>query len=298
MNDSTARRFASTRRPAAVLGALSLGAVGLAVPAAADTDDSGDIGTQSVEEYVSVDVLAFNDFHGRLTQGGQSAGAAVLAGAADAVRAENEDTVLVSAGDNIGASTFVSMVQEDTPTIEALNAMDLFASAVGNHEFDRGADDLTGRVTDLADFPYLVANVDGDLPNIDEYAIYESPNGVSVGFIGVVTEDVPSLVTPAGIEGLEFTDMSAAANRVAAQLSDGDADNGEADVVVVLAHEGAGGTSVEDATGDSDYGDLVNNAENIDAIVSGHTHQLYNHEINGMQVTSGSQYGEHLTRLT
>nr|WP_051876700.1 hypothetical protein [Cellulosimicrobium sp. MM] len=40
-----------------------------------------------------------------------------------------------------------------------LNALDLAASAVGNHEFDQGMDDLTGRVTDEADWAYLGANV-------------------------------------------------------------------------------------------------------------------------------------------
>ncbi|MCK6209685.1 5'-nucleotidase C-terminal domain-containing protein [Georgenia sp. EYE_87] len=283
-------------RPAATVGVASLAVLGItAVPAAADVDpDSGN---------VIVDVLAFNDFHGRIEANQQSAGAAVLAGAVDQLRGENEDTVLVSAGDNIGASTFTSFVQDDEPTLEALNGMGLFASAVGNHEFDQGADDLTGRVSDLADFPYLVANVEGDLPNIDEYAIYTAQEGteeeVTIGFVGVVTPEVPSLVTPAGIEGLTFGSMLENANRVARQLSDGDETNGEADVVVVLAHDGAATADLSAATGSTDFGALVNGAsDDIDAIVSGHTHVLYDHDVDGMAVTQASQYGEYLTKLS
>ena len=49
------------------------------------------------------------------------------------------------AGDNIGASLFASAVQKDQPTIDVLNALELNASAVGNHEFDKGWPDLTDR---------------------------------------------------------------------------------------------------------------------------------------------------------
>lgn len=45
--------------------------------------------------------------------------------------------VLLAAGDSIGASLFASSVAQDQPTIDVLNALQLKASAVGNHEFDR-----------------------------------------------------------------------------------------------------------------------------------------------------------------
>ncbi len=68
-----------------------------------------------------------------------------------------------------------------------LNALDLAASGVGNHEFDKGADDLVGRVGDLADFPYLTANVyrNGE-PLLPGYEIFDV-DGLRVGVIGAVT---------------------------------------------------------------------------------------------------------------
>ena len=82
---------------------------------------------------------------------------------------ENPDTVFAAAGDLIGASTFESFIQNDKPTIDALNEAGLDVSAVGNHEFDQGYDDLVNRVMATydsstnpeggAEWQYIGANV-------------------------------------------------------------------------------------------------------------------------------------------
>ncbi|WP_432493943.1 bifunctional metallophosphatase/5'-nucleotidase, partial [Kineococcus gypseus] len=238
-----------------------------------------------------VQIGAFNDLHGRLEapdetdDGAPIGGTAQLAGALDAMRAQEPNTVVVSVGDNIGASTFTSFIQQDAPTLEALNAMGVAASAVGNHEFDKGYADLTDRVGvqgdgPLAEFPYLGANVtlaDGS-PALPASSTTEVA-GVRVGFIGVVTRATPSLVAPDGIADLRFTDPVAAANRVADELSDGDEANGEADVLVLLAHEGSEGTDCEEVRTTGAFGEVVRGASpRIDVILSGHTHQLYDCE--------------------
>ncbi|KNC20186.1 5'-nucleotidase [Arthrobacter sp. RIT-PI-e] len=249
-----------------VSGTTTLFAIGSAVDAATTT----------------VQVLGINDFHGRLEANGAEAGAAVLAGAVGRLRAENPNTLFVSAGDNIGASTFTSFSQDDTPTIDALRVAGLDASVVGNHEFDRGFADLTERVlpgyggTQFGLGANVYSAATGE-PALDEYYIQEV-DGVRVGFIGTVTESTPSGVTPTGIAGLTFGDQLEAANRVAAQLKDGDPANGEADVLVLLTHEGSASTDC-DAIGaeTTDFGELIRGADaGIDAILSGHTHQQYN----------------------
>ena len=124
----------------------------------------------------------------RPSNGQPVGGAAQLAGLVNQLRAQNPNTAFVSAGDNIGASTFISAIDGDNPTIDALNQMGVVASAVGNHEFDKGIADLTGRVTDRADFPLLGANVyRGDERALPAYSV-STVGGVKVGFIGVVTE--------------------------------------------------------------------------------------------------------------
>ena len=102
---------------------------------------------------IDVQVLTINDFHGRIEANFENgeAGAAVVAGAVDAFEAENPNTLFVSAGDSIGASTFTSFIQQDNPTIDALVAAGLDLSAVGNHEFDDGDATLKGFLDALAD---------------------------------------------------------------------------------------------------------------------------------------------------
>ena len=247
---------------------------------------------------VNIDLLSINDFHGRIAADGQSAGAAVLACTVDYYRDLNPNTLFVSAGDNIGASTFVSAVADDRPTVDVLNAMGLDVSAFGNHEFDQGQADVNDRVIPASEFGYVAANIvdaAGD-PVYDPFYV-QDVDGVRVGFIGAITEEMPSLVSATGITGLTFADLTESVNRYAGVLSDGDEANGEADVTVVLLHDGAATPDLASATG-TPYGALVANAdESIDAIISGHTHQMYTHDVDGTWVTQTGQYGENLGHL-
>ncbi|MCW2578511.1 MAG: Endonuclease/exonuclease/phosphatase [Blastococcus sp.] len=188
-----------------------------------------DLAGPAVPSPVPVQLLAMNDFHGRisLTTGGDASvvtdpgpdgtygtsddvsstvgGAANIASTVAERRAAfiggggaRTGSYFVGAGDLISASPFESSVFKDEPTIEVLNAMGLDLSSVGNHEFDRGTDELrrisgatdgtfsddvtacegvtteeedpenaTGCFTDStanpfhgAEFPYLAANVE------------------------------------------------------------------------------------------------------------------------------------------
>ena len=238
------------------------------------------VGLDLVPDAIDLDIVNINDFHGRI-----DANTTAFAKTVEDLKAQNpEGTVFVSAGDNIGASLFASATQQDQPTIDVLNALGLEASAVGNHEFDQGFADLTGRVETEADFSLLGANVYAkgtDDPALDEYEVVEV-NGVDVGFVGVVTEETASLVTPAGIADIEFGDPVAALNRVTAQLKDGDAANGEADVVVALVHEGAsagtpdGATIEEEIAAGRAFASIVTETDpRVAAILTGHTHKQY-----------------------
>ena len=102
---------------------------------------------QSLPATVDVQVLAINDFHGALEP---ASGANGRIGTTDAggieylathlarLRRTNPNTVIVSAGDNIGATPLLSSLSHDEATIEALSLAGLDVSAVGNHELDEG----------------------------------------------------------------------------------------------------------------------------------------------------------------
>lgn len=280
----------SQRRRAAAIG------VGLAVAATSASVVAVAPAAQAADP-VTITLLNINDFHGRI-----DANTTKFATTVEQLRADRGEanTLFLSAGDNIGASLFASSIQDDQPTIDVLNALDLAASAVGNHEFDQGFADLRDRVVPASDFEILGANVyekGTTTPALDEYEVYEVA-GVSVGVIGAVTQETPSLVSPGGIADLEFGDPVEAVNRVAAQLSDGDETNGEADVIVAEYHEGAGagtpdGSTPEEevAAGGAFAAIATQTVPEVDVIFTGHTHKEYAWEIEGRPVVQTGSYG-------
>jgi 5'-nucleotidase len=231
----------------------------------------------------------------------------VLGGLVKSFRTANPNTLVVSGGDSIGASTFTSFIQKDQPTIDALNAIGVDASAIGNHELDQGQADLVGRVIPATNYPLLGANIYNRTtgqPAFAQYAL-KQVSGVTVGFIGATTDETPSLVNQAGVANLEFRDIPTEVNRVTDQLSDGNAANGEADVIVLTMHEGAADATLASTTGDSAFAKIVNTVDaNVDAIVSGHTHQAYNWQLpipgtdRTRPVLQAGKYGENYGHLS
>lgn len=269
-----------TRRAVATAAVLGLvGAGGIAAPAQAATK------VETISEGLTpVTLLNFNDFHGRIDDGLALTGALGKRFACTIQTARGtygEDaSLLLSAGDNVGASSFASNIQDDFPTLAYLDALGLGASAVGNHEFDRGFGWLTEEAESRATFDYLGANVyqrGTTTPALDEYAIHEV-NGVRVGVIGAVTADTPALVSPSGVASIDFGDPVEAVNRVAEQLSDGDEANGEAEIIVAEYHEGAAvASSLTDAQAATEVFDRIVNETSplVDVVFNGHTHLAY-----------------------
>ena len=232
---------------------------------------------------VVLNILTVNDFHGRI-----NADTVKFAGTIEQLRAadgaDGANTLLLGAGDFIGASEFTSAVAKDQPTIDVFNELGMVASAVGNHEFDAGWPDLRDRVIAggaNAKWDYLGANVylaGTETPVLPEYGLYQAA-GLTVGVIGAVTQETPTLVSPGGVVGLTFGDPVAAVNRVADQLTDGDPANGEADVLIASFHEGApdGTATLEQNEAVSPvFARIVGEVSpKVAALVNGHTHQTY-----------------------
>lgn len=281
--------------------------------------------TEQVAASVHVKVLAFNDLHGHVTGPSSSVmveGTKVEAGGADhlaarvqAIRASHSNTVVVTAGDLIGASPLLSALFHDEPTIEAMNAMKLDVAAVGNHEFDDGVDELRRMVAggchpvdgcldgdgfDGADFPMLAANVTveetGEL--LFDGIFVKEFEDVKVGFIGLTLEGTPAIVSPDGIRGLAFHNEVETINAAAAELQ---AQGIEA--IVVLIHEGGAATlplnDVNDCPGISGPINAIveGSSDAVDVFVTGHTHQPYICDFDGTLVTAAQSYGALLTEI-
>jgi 5'-nucleotidase len=269
-----------------------------------------------------VQLLALNDFHGhlepppgtvRLPDGTVPAGGgAWLAAHVARLRAEEPDTLVVGAGDLIGASPLASALSHDEPSIALMDVLGLDVSSVGNHEFDEGLDELLrlqrggcrsdqpckGAAFPGARFSYLAANVvDRSGKTILPGTLLKKVGGATVGFVGVVLRETPSLVTPSGVAGLTFLDEADAVNAAVPRLREAGAD-----AVVVLIHQGgaqAPGSPPDTCQGFS--GPLVDIAQRlhgVDVIVSGHTHQTYVcPDLGGALTTSAGAYGRFVTRI-
>jgi 5'-nucleotidase len=272
---------------------------------------------------VAIKVLAINDFHGNLLPpaGGfrmrdpqdpaksievAAGGAAHLASAVRQLSSVNPNHVFVAAGDLVGASPLLSALFDDEPTVESLGLMGLAISAVGNHEFDRGAAELLrlqrggchpekgckGPTPFAgASFQYLAASTIDTRTGqtlLPAYAVKRF-EGIPVAFIGLTLKSTPQIVMPAGVAGLEFRDEAATVNALVPELR-----RQGIEAIVVLIHEGG-----YPASGDGDCpglsGPIVPIVRQldpaVDLVISGHTHRAYVCRIDGRLVTSADRYG-------
>lgn len=270
---------------------------------------------------VSIKIVGFNDYHGNLespgTFGANTAvpvaqrppvgGADYLAAYVARMRAANPNTVVVGAGDFIGATPLISSLFFDEPAVETLNKIGVEFAAVGNHEFDKGKDELRRlqnggcRITagapdanscrgfgsaapgsfDGAKFRWLSANVVETATGrtlLPAYGI-KSFGKVKVAFIGMTLKGTPSIVTPAGVAGLVFRDEAQTVNELVPRLRAQGIES-----IVVLVHQGgfqgAGNSDINGCVGDlagSEIAGIVGRLDDaVDLLISGHTHAAYN----------------------
>lgn len=276
------------------LAASSLVASGLALstaPAGADVA----LPAQECTVASTVNILSYNDFHGRILDAAEFF--SIVEQQRDIYGEEN--VLTISSGDDIGGSLFESMIDEDYPTLDILNAIELDVQAVGNHEFDKTWADLSGRVNSHVNFPQLGANVyDAGTTTVADPLLPSATftvGGIDIAVIGAVTPSLPSLVDPSGISMLSIGNHVEAVNREAAAIAD------DVDFVIAAIHEGAGdGNAAPEAnTGAAVFNDIYNNvSDDVDLIFNGHTHQLYDWVTpKGQPLLQAGQYAEHMNSV-
>ena len=206
------------------------------------------------------------------------------------VRAENPNTILIDAGDDIQGTIMTDDLynktpEEPHPVITAMNYMGYDAMTLGNHEFNWGIPTMQ-TILSQAEFPVLAANVtdaDGEFVTGAGWTIVEK-DGVKVAVIGVVTPDVP--IWDGGKEGIEDATFEAANVAVGKAIDEiGD----QADVIVVSAHMGMYAEFDEEGGSDSAQKILDDNPE-IDVLQVAHNHVVVN-EKQGDVVIGGVRNG-------
>ena len=236
---------------------------------------------------VTFTILHTNDFHGQLEASGSNPGIARVAKVVNDVRTAvgAANTLLVDAGDEMQGS-LLSNLQQGKPTIAAFNAMGYDVATFGNHEFDWGQTVLGDRVTQST-FPHVSANIvvkntaDCATAGWDKPAFVSAPyvikqvgtapNTVKVAFIGVTTQETPTITIASATAGTCFKDPAdSILHYYDAMKSAG------ADAIVVLSHlgyaDGGYGYGIP-VYGDQTLAAKLNTAgKPANLIIGGHSH--------------------------
>jgi uncharacterized repeat protein (TIGR01451 family) len=227
-------------------------------------------------EMISITILHTNDFHGHLEPDYKGrGGSAYIATAINQVRDKfGEDNVaLLDAGDiSLGAPPISQLVLGES-AIEIYNMLGYDVAAFGNHEFDLGKEALITQ-TQWSDFPWVGANIvisgtDYEHPDwVKPYVTMTvgSPNAVTLGIIGVDTDETPEITVKGSTEGLEFTGLTEAISHYYDEVE------AQSDVVIVLAHMGT-----EDSGRFKGLKtvaqELIDAGKPVDLMIGGHQHE-------------------------
>lgn len=265
-----------------------------------------------LSDSMTLSVIGTNDVHGQILPVDGHRGLPLFAGYVNNLRelrsADGGAVLLIDAGD-MWQGTLESNLSEGASVVQAFNALNYAAAAVGNHEFDFGpagpkaipvdsADDGQGalkkRATEAA-FPFLAANLIDvgtdqpvSWPNVQPSVLVDV-DGLQVGIIGVMSENALGATIAANSRGLRVAPLAPAIEREAGALR-----QQGAVLVIVTAHAGSSCTNFEDPQdlrSCDTNGEIMQVARDlpaglVDQIIGGHVHQGIAHEVNGIAITS------------
>lgn len=257
-------------------------------------------------------------FNGHTGRDGSYGGVALLQSYVNALRAENENRVMLVDSGDLFQGTLESNFFEGEPVVVAYNAMGYSAAAVGNHEFDYGpvgpdsivrtpGEDPLGALKKnaaMAQFPFLSANITekstGKPPSwLTPYTIVEI-GGAQIGVIGLTTPDTPNVTIASNVASLNFGDPVAATINAARELR-----AKHVDAVIVIAHMGGHCTDtndIHDIASCDQHEEAMQLLEKlpagtIDAYFAGHTHQRMRQVVNGVLAEQGLAYSVEFSTL-
>ena len=191
--------------------------------------------------------------------------------------------LLVDAGDHIQGGT-IGMLTNGTAIIEIMNKLGYDAATLGNHEFDYRLPQLE-KVEKLLDCSYISCNYCFRENKTSIYSPFKviEKGGKKIGFIGIATPETilkTYLITILDSSGKPVYDFLTDNNskdlydRVQKHIDELKAQ--DVDYIIVLAHLGKGGTSLEEHTSIG----LLKNLKNVNALIDGHTHLVYSETTN------------------
>lgn len=226
--------------------------------------------TSKKSDKVKIVILHTNDVHSHLEPfpandpkyaglGGVERRAALI----KQIRAAEKNVILLDAGDIFQGTPYFNMYGGEVE-MKLMSAMGYDASAIGNHDFDGGLENLAKQLTH-ATFPLLCANYDFTGTPMEgktvPYKIFEK-EGVKVGVFGLGIE-MAGLIDSRMYGKTVYLDPIVKSAEMVKELRD----NQKCDVVVCLSHLGFKyeNDKVSDMV-------LAKKSRGIDVIIGGHTH--------------------------
>lgn len=216
----------------------------------------------------SLTILHTNDTHSQiLPKDNGEGGYARRMGWIEKQRQIDPNLLLVDAGDFSQGTTFFNFFHGRLE-VDALNRMGYDVVCLGNHEFDNGVDTLSAILKD-AQFDVVCANYDVQGSSLEgivkPYTILHR-NGLKIGVFGIGCSPY-GLIDSKRFEPLTYLPPYETAQRIADLLKE----RKHCDIVICLSHQGTEAPS----EGDCSDEELIANTRNIDLVIGGHTHKVY-----------------------
>ncbi len=213
-------------------------------------------------------LLHTNDMHGRLLEGEYDGmGFAKLATLANEFRSENDNVLLLDAGDALHGLPIATLTEGES-VVRVMNAVGYDVMSPGNHDFNYKSETRMGyerlmELAEMAEFPILAANVykEDGTRLMNAYELFEF-EGFTVAVFGLATPETKTKSHPFNTTGLEFRDPLEEAQKVVAEL------DGMADVVVALVHLGQDEETMETWRSTT----VAEMVDGIDVMIDGHSH--------------------------
>jgi 5'-nucleotidase/UDP-sugar diphosphatase len=253
-------------------------------------------GTLAAQQ-VNIRILHWNDFHSqnlpfqvKAKSKTTSADTTFFVGGSSTLSAYlqkydigDSSTLVLNAGDDFQGSP-ISTITQGASQIQLLNLLKPDAMTLGNHEFDYGRTSLS-QVLKEAKFPIVSANLyDSQTmsPYVQRYVI-KKIGSVTIGIIGLMTTELPTLSVPTNVQHLEVRSPSSTVNEIVPELKQ----NG-ADIIIALTHQGVKEDSI-----------LATQCPDLDLIVGGHSHTaLFKPKyVNGIMIVQAGSRGRWIGKV-
>lgn len=207
-----------------------------------------------LSQTVTVTVVHTNDIHARSAyQKNATVGFDKLKTYIDR---ENPDVVL-DAGDTFHGQAFATLEQGES-IAELMKAIGYDAMTPGNHDWNYGKDRLK-QLGQISQTPILAGNITegGQSYFGNDGTLMKTVDGVTIGVFGVFDQEIETSTAPKNVQGLDFSNDAAYANKTAAALR-----AAGCDIVIALTHQLYCEEFVSEITG-------------VDVLIAGHEHAVF-----------------------